>query len=75
MQMGITPDEAETWWLAREASEWLRSSNGALMPVGENWQADAKTFVNNTLERRRVGGSLRATPTRNDSANAPGRYA
>jgi hypothetical protein len=76
MQMGITPDEAEQWWLAREASAWLRSSNGALMPVGENWQADAKTFVNNTLERRRLGG-LRAAqpPVRSDTANAPGRYA
>jgi hypothetical protein len=43
-QAGVTEAEAETWWLAREASDWLRSSNGAVMPVG-NWRADMKSYT------------------------------
>lgn len=43
------------------------------MPVGDNWRADAKTFTNNSSNRQRET-HLR-TPTRTDSANAPGRYA
>ncbi len=74
-ELGITPAEAEAWWLAREASEWLRSSNGALMPVGDNWRADAKTFTNNAIQRRHTHANSRTTPARNDSANKPGRYA
>ena len=74
-EIGITPEQAETWWLAREASQWLRSSNGALMPVGDNWRADAKTFTQNALQRRPPHASHRPTPVRSDSANAPGRYA
>ncbi len=74
-EIGLTPAQAETWWLAREASEWLRSSNGALMPVGDNWRADAKTFTQNALQRRHPQGNPRAAPPRSDTANAPGRYA
>ncbi|WP_395741156.1 hypothetical protein [Prosthecobacter sp.] len=75
-EIGITPDQAESWWLAREASQWLRSSNGALMPVGDNWRADARTFTQNALQRRqpRHAGPRQAA-VRCDSANAPGRYA
>ncbi|WP_395753790.1 hypothetical protein [Prosthecobacter sp.] len=75
-EIGLTPDQAESWWLAREASQWLRSSNGALMPVGENWRADAKTFTQNALQRRpQPRAGTREPARRSDTANAPGRYA
>lgn len=74
-EIGITPDQAETWWLAREASQWLRSSNGALMPVGDNWRADARTFTQYALQRRPPPAGSRPAAARSDTANAPGRYA
>jgi uncharacterized protein YdaU (DUF1376 family) len=50
-QLAITDAEAESWWLAREASEWTRSSNGSTTPVGTNWQADLRSYVNSARER------------------------
>lgn len=49
--LGLTPDEAETWWNAREASGWTRSSNGSTTPVG-NWQADLKTYTHSSRQRQ-----------------------
>lgn len=49
--LGLTPDEAETWWNAREASGWTRSSNGSTTPVG-NWQADLKTYPHSSRQRQ-----------------------
>lgn len=44
--MGITPEKADEWWHAREASEWLKGmAGGGTAPVGSNWQADMKTYA------------------------------
>lgn len=44
--LGITPEKADEWWHAREASEWLKGmAGGGTAPVGTNWQADLKTYA------------------------------
>lgn len=51
--IGITVSEAEEWWDAREASEWMKGTGGGgTTPVGQNWQSDAKTFTNRARERK-----------------------
>lgn len=43
--LGITPDKADEWWHAREASDWMKGmAGGGTSPVGSNWQADLKTY-------------------------------
>lgn len=45
--LGITPQKADEWWHAREASEWMKGmAGGGISPVGSNWQADLKTYAN-----------------------------
>ncbi len=44
--LGVSPDKADEWWHAREASEWLKGmAGGGTAPVGTNWQADLKTYA------------------------------
>lgn len=51
---GVSRDEAEEWWLAREAADWMRGTmGGGSLPVGKNWQADMKTF---TISVKRQNG-------------------
>jgi hypothetical protein len=40
---GIDDEIAVQWWHAREASDWMRTSNGATMPVG-SWRSDLKSY-------------------------------
>lgn len=47
-----TPEEAGTWWNAREATEWMKASNGTLVPIGSNWQADLTGFVAAMRDRK-----------------------
>ena len=58
--IGVTPDEAEKWWHAREASNWTRSSNGVAIPIGV-WTSDLKTFVNH-LRNREAEQAARTRP-------------
>jgi hypothetical protein len=54
--IGITEAEAEEWWNAREASDWMKGvGGGGTTPVGQNWQADAKTFTNRSRDRKAEG--------------------
>jgi hypothetical protein len=48
----LARDEVELWWLAREASGWMRSSLGGMVRVG-NWQADCKSYCLSARGRRR----------------------
>jgi hypothetical protein len=44
--MGISPEKADEWWHAREASGWLKGmAGGGTSPVGTNFQADLKTYA------------------------------
>lgn len=44
-QIGVAADEAESWWHAREANDWMKGGGGgAMTPVGTNWQSDMKTY-------------------------------
>lgn len=48
----ITAEEAEAYWLAREASDWQRGSGGGgLTPVG-NWRADLQSYVRGERQRK-----------------------
>lgn len=50
---GVTDQEAENWWNAREASDWMKGTGGGgTTPVGTNWQADLKTYTNAMREQR-----------------------
>lgn len=75
--IGVTPDEAEQWWHAREASEWTRSSNGVASKIG-SVKSDCKTYVLALRQRKssqQSHANRNSHPQRNDSANTPGRYA
>lgn len=49
----ITPEEADTWWHGREANDWMKSTfNGGILPVGANWQADMKSYIQSMRQRR-----------------------
>jgi len=58
-QIGVTPEMADEWWNAREASDWMKGTGGGgTTPIGSNWQADLKTYAS------RMGSSKRpATPS------------
>ncbi len=44
--IGVTPEMADEWWHAREASEWMKGAGGGgTTRVGSNWQADLKTYA------------------------------
>lgn len=50
---GVSAEEAEAWWNAREASGWLRGAgNGGILPVGSNHAADLKTWTNSTRQSK-----------------------
>lgn len=52
-QLGVTPEEAESWWHAREANDWLKATaGGAAIPVGASWQSDMKRFTEIGRERK-----------------------
>jgi hypothetical protein len=79
---GVTPKEAESWWMAREANDWLKgTAGGNVTPVGRNWQADLKRFTETERNRNREKGKRpngrarnRNTGTANDGtarATAP----
>lgn len=52
-ELMITPKEGEDWWLAREASGWMKGSGGGgTTPVGSNWRADLQRFTNGMKESR-----------------------
>jgi uncharacterized protein YdaU (DUF1376 family) len=52
-QAGVTEQEAEDWWHAREASDWMKGTGGGgTTPVGTNWQADLKTYTNTMRDKR-----------------------
>lgn len=56
--VGVTEEDAEAWWFAREATDWMRgTAGGGLIPVGKNHAADLKTFTN----------SLKSSSLRNGS--------
>lgn len=47
--IGVSPEKADEWWHAREASEWMKGmAGGGTSPVGTNWQADLKTYATRT---------------------------
>ena len=76
-EIGVTPDEAESWWHAREASEWTRTSNGVAMKIG-SIKSDCKSYVNAVRERaatKQQYANHRQAADRSDKANPPGRYA
>lgn len=53
-QIGVTEQEAEDWWHAREASDWMKGTGGGgTTPVGVNWQADMRSFTNAMREQKR----------------------
>lgn len=46
----IRADEAKAYWLARDGVGWVRSSNGASVPI-RNWQSDMQSYVNGQRQR------------------------
>ena len=46
----IRPDEAKSYWLARDGVGWVRSSNGSSVPI-RNWQSDMQSYVNGQRQR------------------------
>lgn len=45
-QAGVSPEEAEAWWLSRESTDWMRGTvGGGILPVGKNHAADLKVFT------------------------------
>jgi hypothetical protein len=76
-QSGVTAQEAEEWWQAREASGWIRgTAGGGAVAVGVNWHADLKAYTNRARERRAHAASRERPPpgrARVESAN-PGRF-
>ncbi len=49
---GVTQEEADSWWNAREASDWTRGhGGGGTLPIGTNHAADLKTWVNSFRQR------------------------
>jgi hypothetical protein len=71
--VGVTTQEAEEWWHAREASGWLKgTAGGGAIAVGVNWRADLKAYTNRARERRAQAAARGRTPTeraRVESAN------
>jgi hypothetical protein len=52
-QVGVTVEEADAWWHAREASGWMRGMvGGGTVAVGLNWHADLKAYTNRAHERK-----------------------
>lgn len=67
--LGITEAEAEEWWHAREASDWVRGvSGGGITPVGVNWHSDARSFT--TRARERKANEARKAASRGSSQSA-----
>jgi len=67
---GVTQQEAEDWWNAREASDWMKGTGGGgTTPVGTNWQADLKTYTN-TMRDKKEREAKRSAHQANGSANA-----
>lgn len=68
--IGISPEKADEWWHAREASEWLKGmAGGGTAPVGTNWQADLKTYASRGAQGAFTGhggGPSPATQTKLD---------
>lgn len=62
--LGVRPDDAETWWHSREASDWMRSTSGGggAVPVGKNWASDMKMFTANRKEGLKRNGAGRPEP-------------
>ncbi len=81
-QTGVTEAEADAWWHTREASDWMKGTGGGgTTPVGQNWQADMKTFTVGMRDqkKRKETEDAKRTPTTyrraTDNLNKPGRYA
>lgn len=80
--IGVTTQEAEDWWHAREASEWMKGTGGGgTTPVGSNWRSDLKTYTNAMREQRareaaKQGSHANTTHQRSNTGglNTPGRY-
>jgi hypothetical protein len=52
-QVGVTEQEAEEWWNARQTSAWRRSmKRGGTISVALNWHADLKAYTNRAHERK-----------------------
>lgn len=69
-QLGITAAQAEDWWNAREASDWMKGAGGgATTPVGSNWQADLRTYTTRMSEHR--GGQNRGHRTEKAAQEFP----
>lgn len=63
-QIGVTPEMADDWWNAREASDWMKgTAGGGTTPVGSNWQADLKTYAS------RMAGSSRPVAATSTTSN------
>lgn len=53
ISVGVTAEEAEEWWYAREATDWYKgTAGGGMMPIGRNHAADLKTFTNTVRNTR-----------------------
>jgi uncharacterized protein YdaU (DUF1376 family) len=65
---GVTEQEAEDWWHAREASDWMKGTGGGgTTPVGSNWQADLKTYTNTMREKKARDATRAARHSGSDS--------
>jgi uncharacterized protein YdaU (DUF1376 family) len=70
-QAGVTEQEAEDWWNAREASDWMKGTGGGgTTRVGTNWQADLKTYTN-AMREQRARAAKRAAPSGNGNGATP----
>lgn len=50
-QVGVTPEKAEEWWNAREATDWFKgTAGGGQIAIGQNWQADLKTYASHFIK-------------------------
>jgi uncharacterized protein YdaU (DUF1376 family) len=69
---GVTDQEAEDWWNAREASDWMKGTGGGgTTPVGMNWQADLKTYTNTMREKKARDAQRAARHSGNGHSSTP----
>jgi hypothetical protein len=51
--IGVLPALVDEWWHTREASGWFKgAAGGGTLPVGNNWQADLKTYASRGSQQK-----------------------